>query len=233
MKKHLFNTILLTVLHLTAFSVYAAQEKIVEDGDEFTAEISAIDLNRIKVAGDRIRNIKGNPGEIVDPIIDSRTGDAFVKLPYPGHKPVNVFIVTEKDFTYKGTLFPKSLPSEQIILRNDRAAINNSTEVIKSSRNSYENQIISLMKGMRDKKSLDGYQVKNQSKYVDLGDLSMRRSSIYKGQNFVGEIFILKNSSSKVINLEADFFYKNGVKAVKIENSNLLPDESTEIYIVS
>lgn len=214
-------------------SAFAAQEKTVEDGDEFTAEVSAIDLNRIKVTGDRIRNIKGTPGEIIEPIIDAKTGDAFLKLPFPGHKPINIFIITEKDFTYKGTLFPKSIPAEQIVLRNDRASISSSAEVVKSSRNSYENQIIKLMRAMRDKKSIDGYQVKSQSKYVDLGDLSMRRSSIYKGQNFVGEIFLLKNSTNKVISLEEKFFYKNGVRAVKIEKTEILPDESTEIFIVS
>jgi len=215
-------------------SAFAVQEKTVEDGDEFTAEISAIDLNRIKVPGDRVRNIRGSLGEVIDPIIDGRTGDAFLKLPFPGHKPINIFVVTEKDFTYKGTLFPKSIPAEQIVLRNDKAAISsNNVEGVKSSRNSYENQIINLMKVMRDKKNTDGYQVKNQSKYVDLGDISMRRSSIYKGQNFVGEIFVLKNSTNKVISLEEKFFYKNGVRAVKIENADLLPGESTEIFIVS
>lgn len=215
-------------------SAFAVQEKTVEDGDEFTAEISAIDLNRIKVPGDRVRNIRGSLGDVIDPIIDGRTGDAFLKLPFPGNKPINIFVVTEKDFTYKGTLFPKSIPAEQIVLRNDKAVISNSnSEGVKSSRNSYENQIINLMKVMRDKKNTDGYQVKNQSKYVDLGDISMRRSSIYKGQNFVGEIFLLKNSTNKVLSLEEKFFYKNGVRAVKIENTELLPGESTEIFIVS
>jgi len=224
--------VIITANFLSSVAI-AAQEKNIEDGDEFTAEISAIDLNRIKVSGDRIRNIKGNPGEIVDPIIDARTGDAFLKLPFPGHKPINIFIVTEKDFTYKGILFPKSIPAEQIVLRNDKAVLNTGGEVVKLARNSYENQIISLMKAMREKKSIDGYQLKSQGKYIDLGDLSMRRSTTYKGQNFVGEIFLLKNSTNKILNLEEKFFYKSGVRAIKIETPDLLPGESTEIFIVS
>ena len=100
-------------------------------------------------------------------------------------------------------------------------------------KNSYEQQIISLMKAMREKKRLESYQVKSDKKYIDLGDLSMRRSSVYKGQNFIGEIFVLKNSTNQVLNLDEKIFFKNGVKAIKIEKSELLPEETTEIYIVN
>lgn len=58
----ILNVFLLTVLFST--SSYANQIKEVEDGDEFEAQISKTDINRIKIVGDRIRNIKANPGEL-------------------------------------------------------------------------------------------------------------------------------------------------------------------------
>ena len=106
-------------------------------------------------------------------------------------------------------------------------------EVTKVGKNSYEQQVISLIKAMREKKRLESYQIKYEKKYVDLGDLSMRRNTVYKGQNFIGEIFVLKNSTNQVLNLEEKIFFKNGVKAVKIEKADLLPDESTEVLIIN
>ena len=80
--------------------------------------------------------------------------------------------------------------------------------------------------------SIENYQIKRNSKYVDLGDLSMRRSEIYKGLNMTGEIYIIKNSTKQIFNLDEKFFYKNGVKAIKIEKRELLPSEQSQVFII-
>jgi type-F conjugative transfer system secretin TraK len=212
---------------------YASQNLTIEDGEEFTAEISKTDLNRVKLVGDRIRDIKINNAEI-EYSQDNKLGELYFRpTPRAEAKPINLFILTEQGFTYKALLIPKSIPAEQIIIRNDAAVSNSDSDVSKSTKNPYEQQIIVLMKVMRTKNKLDGYQIKQERKYVDLGDLSMRRTHVYKGQNFIGEIFVLKNSTNQVLGLEEKMFFKNGVRAIKIENPNLLPDESTEILIVS
>lgn len=226
------SSIILFVINVSLDS-YAAQNLSIEDGEEFTAEISRTDLNRIKLVGDRIRDIKINNSEI-EYSQDNKLGELYFRPTARAEsKPINLFILTEQGFTYKALLIPKSVPAEQIIIRNDSAVSNSDTDVSKSTKNPYEQQIISLMKAMRTKNKLDGYQIKQERKYVDLGDLSMRRTHVYKGQNFVGEIFVLKNSTNQVLSIDEKIFFKNGVRAVKIENSNLLPDESTEILIVS
>ena len=86
---------------------------------------------------------------------------------------------------------------------------------------------------MRLKTKLEGYVIKQERYYIDLGDIGMRRISTYKGQNFIGETFLLKNSTSRVIPVEEKMFFKNGVRAIKIEKQELLPDEVTEIFVVS
>ena len=231
MKKLLFINFLF-FLFLSNAS-FAAQIKDLEDGDEFSAEISRTDLNRIKVVGDRIRDVKINNMEL-DVSLDEKVGEVYIRAAHSAeNKPINIFIITQQNFTYKGILYPKSIPAEQIIVRNDMVHVGGDMEVTKIGKNSYEQQIISLMKAMREKKHLESYQIKYEKKYVDLGDLSMRRSTVYKGQNFIGEIFVLKNSTSQVLNLEEKIFFKNGVKAVKIEKPDLLPDETTEILVIN
>ncbi len=229
--KKLFSSILFFSL-ISGYSL-ASQVRVVEDGDEFSAEISKLDINRIKIVGDRIRNIKANSGEL-EISQDDRLGEIYVRpTSMAENKPLNLFIITEQNFTYKVLLYPKAIPSEQIIIKNDNAVTLSDAEVSKISKNTYEQQIIALLKAMQSKKKLSEYQIKAERKYIDLGDLAMRRISVYKGQSFIGEIFTLKNSTNKILNLEEKFFFKNGVRAVKIEKSDLLPDETTEIYVVS
>jgi type-F conjugative transfer system secretin TraK len=214
-------------------SAYATQTKSIDDGEEFSAEISKFDINRIKVAGDRIRTVQNNSGEL-EISRDDKLGEIYVRTTSVAeNRPLNLFIVTEQNFTYKALLYPKSIPSEQIILRNDNVVASSDAEVAKTTKNTYEQQILALIKAMRLHKKIESYQIKNDRSKVDLGDLSMRKTTTYKGQNFIGEIFTLKNSTSRVITLEDKMFFKNGVRAVKIEKENLLPDEVTEIFIVS
>lgn len=228
MKKLIISILFLSLIN----EALATQNKTVEDGSEFTAQISKLDINRIKVVGDRVRSVKGNGGEL-EISLDEKLGEIYVRPTVMAeNKPLNLFIITEQNFTYKALLYPKSIPSEQIIIRNDNV-IDNNEEVIKASNSSYEQSILSLLKAMRNKKKIQGYQINDKKKYIDLGELKMQTISTYKGQDLVGEIFTLKNSTDQILDLEEKMFFKNGVRAIKIEKSNLLPGELTEILIVS
>jgi hypothetical protein len=88
------------------------------------------------------------------------------------------------------------------------------------------------MNAMRRGQKIENYQIKRNSKYIDLGDLSMKRSEIYKGVNMTGEVYIIKNSTKQILNLDEKFFYKNGVKAIKIEKRELLPSEQSQVFII-
>jgi conjugal transfer pilus assembly protein TraK len=211
----------------------AAQIRQMDDGDEQSAEISRQDINRIKLVGDRIRSAKFNSGEL-EISQDNNLGEMYLRpTKVAENKPLNLFIITEQNFTYKLLLYPKSIPSEQIIIKNDSVVANADSEVSKIAKNSYQQQIITLIKAMRTKTKLESYQISSSKKYIDLGDLELKRISTYKGQNFIGESFILVNDSNKIITLEEKMFFKNGVRAIKIENPTLLPKEITEIFIVS
>jgi type-F conjugative transfer system secretin TraK len=218
---------------LTISNLYASQIRQMDDGEEATADISKQDINRIKLSGDRIRSTKFNSGEL-EISQDDNLGEIYIRpTKFAEAKPLNLFIITEQNFTYKLLLYPKAIPSEQIIIKNDSVVANPDVEVSKIAKNSYQQQIIALIKAMRAKTKLESYQISNSKKYIDLGDLELKRISTYKGQNFIGESFILKNDSNQILNLEEKLFFKNGVRAIKIENEMLLPDQATEIFIVS
>ena len=98
------------------------------DHAELAAEISAKDVNRIALAGDRIAKVVRAPdgfavehdaasGDLyLRPAALALSGDAAGQAEAPGS--VALFIGTEKGFTYRLTLTPTDRGSAQILIRN-------------------------------------------------------------------------------------------------------------------
>lgn len=102
-------------LILLAPSCYALQEKVVCADSEVEGFISNKELNRIKVSNDRIRAIRANAGEL-EILEDKHLGDIYVRA--LTNKAINLFVSTEKGYTYKLNLLPKKASAEQIVLTN-------------------------------------------------------------------------------------------------------------------
>jgi hypothetical protein len=101
------------MLMLIAIKAQAAQVLEVLPDGEVEAFISASELSRVKVNNDRIRAIRSNDGEL-EIVEDNALGEVYI-LPNV-QKPINIFIATEKNNTYKLLLVPQKTPSEQIFL---------------------------------------------------------------------------------------------------------------------
>ena len=97
------------------------------DHGELAAEISATNVNRIALAGDRIAKVVRSPdGYAVEH--DAASGDIYLRpagaqpgtpaAEASGFEPVTLFIGTEKGFTYRLTLMPAARASAQILIRN-------------------------------------------------------------------------------------------------------------------
>ena len=128
---------LLLALHLLfmgalALPLPAAAMQILEAADhaELAAEISATNVSRIALAGDRIAKVVRSPdGFAVEH--DAASGDLYLRpaarrtdIPASAadpHAPVTLFIGTEKGFTYRLTLTPSARASAQILIRNAAA----------------------------------------------------------------------------------------------------------------
>ena len=90
------------------------------DHAELAAEISAREVNRIALIGDRIaRAVRAPDGFAVEH--DAASGDLWLRRidesPADG-SPVTLFLGTEKGFTYRLTLTPSARDAAQILIRN-------------------------------------------------------------------------------------------------------------------
>ncbi len=96
------------------------------DHAELVAEISAAEVNRIALIGDRIaRVVRAPDGFAVEH--DAASGDLWLRRtgsqggsghPGTGSDPVTLFIGTEKGFTYRLTLTSSDRGAAQILIRN-------------------------------------------------------------------------------------------------------------------
>ncbi len=91
------------------------------DHAELAAEISATDVNRIALAGDRIaRVVRAPDGFAVEH--DAVSGDLYLRpLSHDAGAegdPVTLFLGTERGFTYRLTLIPAVRESAQILIHN-------------------------------------------------------------------------------------------------------------------
>ena len=94
------------------------------DHAELAAKISATGVNRIALSHDRVAKVVRAPdGFAVEH--DAGSGDLYLRPLHPSpsgettrHKPVTLFVGTEKGFTYRLTLTPSDRESAQILIRN-------------------------------------------------------------------------------------------------------------------
>ena len=112
----------LMVLGAAALPAPAAAMQLLEavDHAELSAEISAVEINRIALLGDRVlRVVRAPDGFAVEH--DAATGDLWLRrvaVAAPDGTPVTLFLGTEKGFTYRLTLTPSARDAAQILIRN-------------------------------------------------------------------------------------------------------------------
>ena len=127
-----FRTAALLAAHILCTSVMgvfaapALAMQILDAADhaELAAEISAREVSRIALSGDRIAKVVRSPdGFAVEH--DPRSGDLYLRPVHfegAGGDPVTLFVGTERGFTYRLALTPADRGSAQILIRNAKAA---------------------------------------------------------------------------------------------------------------
>ena len=137
------------------------------DHGELVAEISATNVNRIALAGDRIAKVVRSPdGYAVEH--DAASGDIYLRPagtrsgtgPESGtvRDPVTLFIGTEKGFTYRLTLMPAVRASAQILIRN-ADAVPAAASVPVSSSEPHVAALVRLVRAVARREPLPGYAI--------------------------------------------------------------------------
>ena len=134
------------------------------DHAELAAQISATDVNRIALIGDRIaRVVRAPDGYAVEH--DAVSGDLYLRpsdMAPAAHAPATLFISTEKGFTYRLTLTPSDRGAAQILIRNADALPDMAAGASRSPVSASDPHIAALVKLVRSvarREPLAGYEI--------------------------------------------------------------------------
>ena len=248
----------MSALALSSQSAFALQIIDASDGVAAEAVISIKEPTRIRIDGAAITDVFGNiysstcgasassatstaprvnpSGEIILEC-DKDKGEIYVRPVGPSRKPVNLF-VSSQFATYTLLLKRSDTPSDTILVRDrtprqlraDKSASSDPTRAALHIRS-----IKAMLVAMATERIPPDVRVEEVNRPVKLWvetRFSLMRQ--YEGRNLVGEKYLLTNTGGNPMVLaEQEFDREHGaVLAVAIENHNLRPGDSTNVYII-
>ena len=141
----------------------AAAMQILDAADhaELAADISATNVSRIALAGDRIAKVVRSPDGFAAEH-DAASGDLYLRpvaAEAAERDPVTLFVGTEKGFTYRLTLTPSDRDSAQILIRNADAGPAAAALAPASGGDPHVTALVRLVRAVARRDLLPGYAV--------------------------------------------------------------------------
>ena len=200
---------LLLIIHM-GFSATARALQVLEASDhaELVAEISATDVNRIALDGDRVSRVIQSPGGFTVEH-DAVRGDLYlypdaaaVFAPVPDNRsapagapaPVTLYLGTEQGFTYRLSLSVVSRDSAQILIRNAAVAAR-PVDRLRTVGGDRRGELVSLVLAVARREPVAGYVIVPAVEPV----MSTERSSLlelWRGPRFTARV--LRTSAGNV-----------------------------------
>ncbi|RYE15439.1 MAG: hypothetical protein EOP34_03225 [Rickettsiales bacterium] len=198
-------------------------------------KISATEINRIKIDGDRIREVIGLSDNYTVQG-DNKTGQLFIKnINQTTTAPAIFSIITENNRTIDLKLTPSSISSETIIIRlkedqnDDKAIYNSNNKIYGSVKYREQERIVELIKSIAQE---DFSKLILQERKNDKLLSQMIVKKIIGKSNV--EIWEITNISDAAIVIEEKELFEdlNLIRAIAIENRYLNSGSKTKAYVV-
>ena len=162
--------LLLLIYMGSSATAWAIQILEASDHAELTAEISATDVNRIALDGDRVSRVIQSPGGFTVEH-DSVRGDLYLHpdaaaafdlspgnwpAPAGAPAPVTLYVGTEQGFTYRLSLSAVSRDSAQILIRNAAIAAGSASRM-RAVDGDRRGELVSLILSVARREPVPGY----------------------------------------------------------------------------
>jgi len=220
---------------LPAFCALSAHALQVVDGlpgQNVNVNISSREITVIRIQQGRIASLFATDGEL-SVTKDEDTGQLFVR-PLILDKPINIRVISQTGQTYNMILKAIDIPQEDVEIREPGHIRPSPYSVsTRTTASILYKGIQALVSGMATDRppSYATQQASNRTlKFWD--DTRLALIAIFTASDMIGEKYTLSNFSKEVIRLEEQEFYKKGVLAVSIENHELVPGQTTFVYVV-
>ena len=232
MKGKIYFLIFLVFVNVTP--AYSTQIIEVFDDAEISATISSSELNRIKIKGDRIKDVLTVDGKFYfEETVLSELGELYLKTTGSVVSTVSIYIHSELGKTYKMLLIPKKISGEQIFLIDKELEAETKIKIS----DDYAKEIADFVINMKTGSFSANYRtihnlVRLKRKVGDKFRLSLKTKYTPKKEGFIGEVFEVENISKTASILKHSDFYREGVKAIRFSKQYLSSKEKGLIYII-
>ena len=205
------------------------------EGNNTFVKISAKETTRLAVESGKIRSIIMSDGELFVEKDEDR-GQLFIR-PLVLSKPINVRLILASGATYNLILQAVDVPQEDIIIRDALAkdkAKESTSKMGRSSGATIDKSVRSILNVMATQEPTQtGATVHAMNQEMALWEgTRFVMTGQYADRGMVGERYSLTNISQGQIRVVEQEFYRKGVIAVAIENMQLEPKQSTNIYVI-
>ena len=254
-------SLLASLLATSPPAAFALQRVEAKDGVSVEAAIALKEPTRIKIDGAPISDVFGNiystncgstgatamlpnapaipqinpAGEIVLEC-DKDKGEIYIKPVAAGAKPINLFVSSGKA-TYTLILKRVDMPSDTIVIvdRTLRQPLAATSSRVAGSAPNHERALKAMLFAMAGDEVPSDLRVEEVNRSVQLWtEARFMLLTTYEGQGLAGEKYRLTNISQDPMVLTEEEFDREGgdVIAVSIENHNLGPGESTNVFVI-
>ena len=206
------------------------------EGQNTFVKISAKETTRLAVENGKIRSIIMSDGELFAEKDDGR-GQLFIR-PLVLNKPINIRLILTSGATYNFVMQAVDIPQEDVIIRDalskdkakDRDPANGRSG---RSGNSLGKTVRHLLSSMAQETPAAHIDVRPMNQEMALWEgTRFVMTAQYSDRAMIGEKYRLTNISRNQIRIVEQELYRKGVIAVAIENMQLDPRQSTNVYVI-
>lgn len=221
---------------IASFSLFAPVAhalQMVDVGDQrsHVVKISQREMSRIAVENEKITKMDFIDGEL--DVKQDKDNGYYLVLPNVA-KPINVFVTTSSNKTHALILQPTDMPLETVILQEQKTnpKFKQGTQNLEKA-GSLENAIREFIVAMARGEVPFQYEIRELNNEITLWEEArFVITKRYTGPSYIGETYLLINTSKKPMRIAEQELYREGVQAISIEQQILNPGETTNVFIV-
>lgn len=213
-------------LFLVASSAFGLQKLTIQPGVAVNIAISQTKLNEISIQGKRVASVKSKSNKY-KMIKDDSQGKLYLQP--LGKTPFELFLISQTGKSYLLKLIPTKMEAQTIVLVPEGQKQRAGWE----KKASYNSLIAKLLTGLYNDSPVAGFVVESGKKRIPtIKNTKAYQSLVYAGEQALGVVFELKNTSKKDLTLKETQFFSPGVLAIAIERCHLPPNASTRVFLV-
>lgn len=211
-----------------------------KDG-KFEAEVSARQMSRISVIGDRIASIRkldepDGPQMLVE--TDDKSGDAFVAFDGDvAGRTFNAFLTTESGRVVQAVLHPRAGDGQTVLVQLDASAPrtppSGATSARAEGRAPYEETLVQFVRLMFNDQELEGTTRQPQpGPAVRAGPFSVRDVLVWTAPGLRGHVLYVTNLGKIEEEVRLEAFLVAHVYAAAASHQRLRPGEQGRVFVV-